>query len=240
MTSEELALIEAALARRAHSRDEVKELLRQWETIRSEFAAEQSVLALKAVDLFTLMWMARNRGYVSVAEFDRALIRVETHEPRGRQQRLFDLSPLGDVSRFVRVFRRHPAGILEPLSRHRRLRPLVEIEMRDELPRGITACGIRSGDRLVVHIGSEMYDGALAILSMDVPPPVPKRLTSPILIAGRILSSETDDDRFPQFRGVRLRIHQDNPEGIEIDPGEARVECVVFGRGDLLIDSQSN
>jgi hypothetical protein len=210
------------------------------EAARSEAVSEarESSAVVGVIDHFMLLWAHRNSAWLTNADYERFFRRVEKREPIGRAQRLLNLSALRPVARLVRVLRRHPAGVVDIFSRVRRLRPLVEIELGDELPIGITKCGLRAGERLIVHVGSEAYVGALAIFSMEAPSPSPRTLGSTILFVRRILSFGIDSEQSARSCTVRLR--HDEAGGVELPFGEVGVECLVFGRADVLGDLDCN
>jgi hypothetical protein len=226
----------AALARRARSHREAKQVIARMEAARDELCAgaEPSSDDLGACDLFMLSWAHRNAAYVNRETYERLFERVEARQPLGRVRRLFTLGKLPRISRLVTVFKRHPPGLLDPMSTTAEMRELAEIELLDELPAGITSAGLRPGDRLVVHIGSQMYQDALAIVSLEAPSERPEDPGMTILLAGRIIAYEADDRRSPYFVSIELLLCEGDPATFVIPPGEARIECVIFNRADVL------
>jgi len=180
-----------------------------------------------------LLWAHRNAAFISLATYERFFNRVEAHEPLGRVRRRFTLGKLPRISRLIHVFDRHPPGLIDVMSESPQFRALAEIELLDDLPPGITACGLRPRDRLIVHPGPEMYDGALAVLSLEAPAR-PDEFGKTILVVARILSSEPAHDRSECFRTFRILLRDFDRSAIVIPAGDARVECVIFNRPDVL------
>jgi hypothetical protein len=226
----------AVLARRARSHREAKQAMARMEAARDELCAgaDPSSDDVGAYDLFMLSWAHRNAAYVSRETYARLFDRVEARQPMGRVRRLFALGKLAQVARLVTVFERHPPGVTDPMSVTAEMRELAEIELRDDLPAGIRSAGLRARDRLIVHVGSQMYQGALAIVSIEAPGAQPGEEGVTILLAGRIVSYEADDRRSPHFASLELLLCEGDPATFIIPPGEATVECVIFNRGDVL------
>ena len=237
MSSAEIArIIEAALARRAPSAKAARETLREMEARSRKFADDGDETLATLLDEFILLWVNRNFGFLSRAAFERTFRRVEARSPRGRAKRLFDLSELPQISRFIKMHRRHPARVVDPHAMHRRLRPLVEIELTPDLPPSLELSGLRAHDRLIVHLGPEVHEGALALWSFDVVGPSPDRLGPTGVFLGRLLEAWPGED--PSLRHVRVRLNDADPTGVELEAGSVAVECVVFNRPDLLTGLQ--
>lgn len=186
-----------------------------------------------AFDQFALLWAQENRGFVPRRIFDDLVRRVGAEDGRSRAHVLFGLSRWSAWAGLIRVLRRHPCGVINPFSRDRRLRPLIEVEMHQRLPVGITSCGIRPGDRLIVHVGSEVYDGALVLLSLKTPGErsAPDRRVDFI---SRVVSVHDDPSG---NANISLRLRDGDPP-LELPTDGLCAEGVIFNRDDLLIDFQ--
>lgn len=119
------------------------------------------------------------------------------------------------------------------------MRPLTEIVLNATLPVGVSTCGLRPHDRLLVHIGPDVYDGALVIFSVELPSGSPDRLGAHVLLAGRLLWSAADAEH-SSFRSFAVRVRDGDGGIVEVSPGEATVECVIFNRPDLLANLPIN
>lgn len=225
-----------ALFRRARSRSEASELLQRAETARQMLVRELGEQAdvTSEWDRFMSMWVHRNSIFLSVATKERWLLRARRATGLDPQRQLFGLGELSGISSFTGIHRRQPPGLTDPMSRDRRLRPITELTLRDDLPAGLTLSGLKPQDSLLVHMGSVAYDGALVILSMTVPISDPIWPEGVRLVTARILATEAPECSYKNGYAIRIRVSDGEPDGLLIEPGGAHVECVIFNRPDVL------
>ena len=225
-----LAELNAVLANRVESEEEALKFLDAVEGIYDYMMKtrppELDAKAIEGWENFIMVWAHRNARMLPPERYRATIERVEAREPLGWTRRLFELSPLHTIARYIRELDAHPPGVTDPMSTHSDFLPLVEIELLDTASKLKTQSGIADGDRLIIHIGSLAYPGALVIVSHEPDPNQVLGLFGQMI--ARVLDLETED-------GLLLRFSEDGDEGVVLaPPGMMDVECVIFNRPDVM------
>src|SRR5205823_126230 len=98
----------------------------------------------------------------------------------------------------------------------------------------LTGSGILPGERLVVHLGTSAYEGALVIASCEFDPEPDAVWGIEGLMTARIVELESEE------HGLRFRLLTDNEKLVEAPQGFMNVECVIFNRPDILDGSAAS
>lgn len=233
---EDQEFLENALAYRAESPEDAVKFLDALEGIyegvkKAEPDADE---ALAGWENYMMTWAHRNAAVLPPERYHATIERVEARQPLGWTRRLFELSPLPPVARFIGELAEHPPGVVDPLSTHPEFQPLVEIELLETAYSFLTGSGIRPGDRLVVHLGSFAYEGALVIVSCEFDPEPPEKWGVEGLMTARIVALESEE------HGLRFRLLTDDEKVVEAPRGVMNVECVIFNRPDVLDGSAAS
>ncbi len=226
-----LAELNAALANRVESEEDAIRFLDALEGIYNYIMKtrppELDAKAIAGWENYMMTWAHRNAAMLPAERYRATIERVEVREPLGWTRRLFELSPLHTIARYIREIDGHPPGVTDPLSTHPDFQPLVEIELLDTASKLRTSAGIADGDRLVVHIGTLAYPGALVIVSHEPDPNQFLGLFGQMI--ARVLAPPTEE------HGLLLRFSEDGDEGVAVIPsGVMNVECVIFNRPDVM------
>jgi len=226
-----LAELNAMLANRVESEEDALKFLDAVEGIYhyilKTHPPELDAKAIAGWENYIMTWAHRNARMLPPERYRATIERVEAREPLGWTRRLFELAPLHTIARFIRELDAHPTGVTDPLSTHPGFQPLVEIELLDTASKLRTQSGIADGDRLIIHIGSLAYPGALVIVSHEPDPNQFLGLFGQTI--ARVLELETEE------HGLLLRFSEEGDDGIVlVPPGMMSVECVIFNRPDVM------